>query len=113
MVGREVSDTERRIFGLPYRFGGLAIRNPVLTADEEYQASSSITSELTRLIINQIDDVQSVNEIAVRVAKENFRKSKEENLKKSFDNICKLLPEEQRRYLHSATEKGASSWFLG
>ena len=30
--------------------------------------------------------------------------------KRNFENICKLLPEDQIKYLESATEKGASSW---
>ena len=70
--GQRISDTERRLFALPYRYGGLAIRNPVIAADEEYQASTAITSELTKLIINQIDDVQSIDNTAVELAKERY-----------------------------------------
>ena len=81
-----------------------------LSADEESQASISMTLQLIHSIIHQIDEVQSINEVAVEVPKQNFKKSKEANLKRSFDNICKLIPEEQRRYLHSANEKGASPW---
>ena len=35
---------------------------------------------------------------------------KEEKLKNNFENICKLLPESDRRYLQTAAEKGASAW---
>ena len=37
LIGREVSDVERRLLALPVRFGGLAIQNPVNTADREYK----------------------------------------------------------------------------
>ena len=69
LLGREISDTERRILTLPYRYGGLAIRNPVTTADEEFKASSQITAELTKAIVHHEDDVSSINYIAVQQAK--------------------------------------------
>ena len=43
IVGRNVSDLERRIFSLPVRYGGLGISNPVETCNREYQASKTIT----------------------------------------------------------------------
>ena len=110
MLGREISDTERRIFALPYRYGGLAIRNPITTADEEFQASSMITAELTKAIINQEDDISSLDNKAVQLAKNSFRINKEESMKRNFESIRKLLPADQSKYLLSAAEKGASSW---
>ena len=110
LLGREISDTERRVLALPYRYGGLALRNPVTTADEEFQASSMITAELTNAIVNQEDDVSSINNMAVQQAKNSFRTNKEETMKRNFESICKLLPTDQSKYLRSATEKGASSW---
>ena len=35
LVGREVSDLERRIIALPYRYGGMGLLNPTQTADRE------------------------------------------------------------------------------
>ena len=110
LLGREISDTERRMFALPHRYGGLAIRAPVTTAEEEFQASSLITAELTRAIVNQEDDINSISHPAVKLAKDSFRKNKEEKMKRNSENICKLLPESQSKYLVSAAEKGASSW---
>ena len=110
LTGREISDIERRIFALPYRYGGLAIRNPVITSEEEFLASNAITAELTKSIVNQQEDVRSINSVAVQLAKETFRKNKEERLKNNFENICKLLSDVDSRYLQTAAEKGASSW---
>jgi hypothetical protein len=53
ITGRDISDLERRMFALPYRFGGLAIRNPIITAEEEYAASKIITEALTKAIMNR------------------------------------------------------------
>ena len=44
LIGREISVLEGRMLALPYKYSGLAVRNPVATADEEYEASSQITS---------------------------------------------------------------------
>ena len=38
ICGRTVSPIERRMIALPYRFGGLGIQNPTLTANREYLA---------------------------------------------------------------------------
>ena len=81
MLGREISDTER-IFARPYRYWSLAIRNPLTTADEEFHASSMITADLTKAIINQEDDVISLNNKSVQLAKNSFRTNKEESLKR-------------------------------
>ena len=87
------------MFALPYRYGGLAIRNPISTAEEEFQASTLITAELTQAIVNQKDDISSINHSAVKLAKESFRKDKEEKMKRNAENICKLLPDNQSKYL--------------
>ena len=50
IIGRHISDTERKILLLPVRFGGIGIPNPVLTADHEFSASVDITSSLTEII---------------------------------------------------------------
>ena len=39
LVGREVSDVERRLLALPVRLGGLGVRNPIQTSQNEYIAS--------------------------------------------------------------------------
>ena len=51
VIGRKVSDVERRILALPVRYGGLGIANLVLTADREYNVSVDLTENLTTLYI--------------------------------------------------------------
>ena len=53
IIGRQISDTERDLFTLPVRLGGLGISNPVEGSDFEFQASEKITENLRKLIIDQ------------------------------------------------------------
>ena len=46
IIGRKISNTERRIFGLPVRYGGMGIRNPS-QASHEFESSTKITDNLT------------------------------------------------------------------
>ena len=50
---RGCSDSERDLFALPARLGGLGITNPSLSANHQHSASVNITSPLTAAIINQ------------------------------------------------------------
>ena len=44
IVGRNVSDQERRFLALPVRFGGIGILNPAETAELEFTTSVKITT---------------------------------------------------------------------
>ena len=56
IIGRKINDIERVVFSLPVRFGGMNIKNPVETADQEFKASEHITENLTQIIRNQERD---------------------------------------------------------
>ena len=62
IVGRPVSDVERRILALPVRFGGIGVLNPVETADREYETSVNVTSNLKSIIYNQEDTLANLDE---------------------------------------------------
>ena len=62
LIGREVSEVERRMLALLYRYGGFGIRNPVLSADTEYRTSVRLTAELTDLICQQDMDLSKLDE---------------------------------------------------
>ncbi len=110
IFGREVSDLERRILALPFRLGGLGIRNPVETASREYAASRGITKQLTDRICEQNQDIHSINISEVKSAKEAMLLNRNLYLQDECNQICNLLTEEQKRYFKAAAEKGASSW---
>ena len=77
LIGKRVSEVQRRLLALPYRYGGLGIRNPVSTADFEYAASVKITQPLTNLIYNQDCDLSNLDEDMVKELKAEVHMEKE------------------------------------
>ncbi len=61
LLGRQISDIERRLLSLPLRYGGMGIANPMVTCDREYEASISITESLKSLIINQQNSLDELD----------------------------------------------------
>ena len=110
LIGRHVSDLERRLLALPYRHGGLGIRNPTLTAQPEYDASCRVTEDLSALIYQQETDVSKLDTGAVKEKKSEVQTAKEALLKNETKEIAALLDEKQRKIFVCASEKGASSW---
>ena len=47
LCGHEVTDAERQILALPYRYGGMGILNPAQSAQFEYATSKEMNSELS------------------------------------------------------------------
>ena len=62
IIGRKISDVERKIFAVPVRMGGMNILNPVETAETEYESSRYITENLAQVIGNQETDLTNYNE---------------------------------------------------
>ena len=110
IVGRDVSDLERKLLALPYRYGGLGILNPKDTADREYRASKDITANLTGLIHQQDMDVSHMDREAVAAVKASLKKTKEERLKQEYESVVAELDMKAKRLVEAACEKGASSW---
>ena len=110
IVGREVSNTERKMISLPYRYGGLGIQIPNETADREFESSSQITKELTRLITSQAMDFDTYDQAYMRTTKLQLKNDRKQQLKQESQAIIDVLPEAQRIAFKFAQEKGASAW---
>ena len=110
ILGREISDTERCLLALPIRYGGLAIANPIETADREYNSSLKVTSPLSNLIQNQDDDIENLDREEVDRAKKDLRREKEALFDSQYKEIITSLPELKRRCVEFARQKGASNW---
>ena len=110
MIGRQVSDIEREMLSLPYRYGGMGIQNPVETADREYMTSINITKDLTQLIFAQDMDITKFDAAKAKETKMNLKALKEMSLKQKSEDLNTIMNEPLRRAIESAQEKGASSW---
>ena len=76
LIGRKVSDTERRIIALPVRYGGLGIRDPT-NASSEFLASSKVTEILTQIIVRQERDFSNYDQDEVKKCIEEVKEHKE------------------------------------
>ena len=110
IVGRNISDLERRILALPVRFGGLGIQNPVETADREYEISVKITSNLKEIICNQEYNLDNLNEEAVRETINQTKQEKNQRFTQEFERVKSQVSQDLKRCLELAQEKGAGSW---
>ena len=110
LVGRIVTDTERKIFALPVKLGGLGIYNPTITADVEFHASNRITSDLTGIICRQEKDLANYDKDRVTSTIKEIKNEKAENHQECLQEVMSLVDEKMKRILTLAQEKGAGSW---
>ena len=110
IVGRSVSDIERRILALPVRFGSLGIQNPAQTAPIEFETSFRLTRSLSSLIRNQEQNLDNYDKENIKVEIARAKAEKENRLRSEFEEIKNTVNEDLRRSLDLATEKGSGSW---
>ena len=110
IVGRKVSDIERRILALPVRFGGLGILNPMETADIEFETSVKITASLKDIILNQETTLDRYSDEDVQAQINETKRDKEKRLTEEYDLIKTLVKDDMKRNLEMAREKGAGAW---
>ena len=72
------------------RYGGLGISNPMETGDREYNASKRITANLTRLIIQQEQDISLYNHEETASVIKQVVSEKEAYLNKSLITLSPL-----------------------
>ena len=115
IIGKSITELERKIIALPVRFGGMGIPNPTLVADTEYQSSLKITSTLQNAIKTQqstLDNNENRNEM--KRLKYQIKKDKQSIYQRDLTNILSdfSITAELKRSLELASEKGASMWLV-
>ena len=76
------SDSERLLFSLPAKFGGLGIFAPTERSRIEYENSRHITAEMIENVKNQVSNYDSKNWSKTEHRHEPFEKLKNENAMK-------------------------------
>ena len=111
LLMHEVSDNLRNLIALPARMGGMGIINPVTIADAEYENSTSLTRQLTELIIKQ-DNKGKINQKNIQEIKRKISKEKEKSQKVKLQELQNQEEVDitQRRKIEMNNEKGASNW---
>ncbi len=110
IVGRKVSDLERKIIAQPVRYGGLGILNPIETSDSEFQSSTMVTKNLVEVIMRQEQNLENYDSNRVKADVLRSKSEKENRFKQEHNDILDLVGDELARLIKLATEKGAGSW---
>ena len=109
LVGRKISEIERRIIALPVRLGGMGITNPTMSS-EEFDASTKITQNLTEIIVNQENDFSNYNQEEVQKRVKDVKSRKERMMEDELRQIEEVVDERTKRILALAQEKGSGAW---
>ena len=109
LFNRECSETEREIFALPVKFGGLGIIEPSKVSQQYYKNSIEMTKQLRDHIIAQ-KEILHIDDSETKRIKSNIKNEKLNATKIKFDQITSGLNQTQKRIIESICEKGASNW---
>jgi hypothetical protein len=111
LLRREVSTPERDIIGLPARFGGLGIFNPVSDCSNAYKISKSLSEPLIDLVLRQEDDFQP-NDLKSEMnsLRAQLQQDLEHMHKDEYERLLAAASSTMQACLKIAREKGASSW---
>ena len=110
LLGRKINNVGRNIFSLPVRFGGMNLKNPVETSDQEFKASQYITENLTQIIKNQENNFENYDEEDAKARVKAAKVMKENELKERYDLLMTQVSDKERRNVELAKEKGAGAW---
>ena len=108
------TNTDRDIYSLPTRFGGLAVSNPVEMCPLEYSLSRKATQPLTEAILNQKltlspEETHEMNQ-KIKHAKNGISSEKTLYNKYKLASIKAKCTDDISRNLDILCQKGASSW---
>ena len=110
IIGRKISDLERRMISLPVRMGGLGIQNPIDTAEIEFSNSSIVTQNLTRMIENQEEDLSNYDSVQVIADTLKLKNEKVNTQLVQLEEIKNAVDDNLKRNIELANEKGAGAW---
>lgn len=110
IIGKAVTDLERKIISLPVRLGGMGIQNPTLTAQIEFRNSSVITRNLTELIMSQETNLENYDAARMKAVINQLKTEKEERRIECLQEVLDLVDVKLKRSIELAGEKGAGAW---
>ena len=108
IFGGKINETEREIFSLSFKYGGLAISELNQKAQQAYQDSEEITKPLIEIMIEQgeeLPDEEEVKKIKCKVKSERQKKLDEKKT-----NLCNKLPPDAKRTIEQIEKNGTSAW---
>ena len=107
--GYEFNATERLLFSLPTKLGGLGIQIPSQASDCQYENSRSVTQDLSDHVRQQKETLD-INYDSIKRAKTVLKKNKQTQLETKLNDVRANLSNSKLLLLDAVTEHGASSW---
>ena len=104
-----ITDNQRRLFALPTRLGGLAINDPTADALQKHRDSRDITEPVVTLIRASVATLPVDINKKVRERARIIKLSHQNALLKEQSRVREHSPEETKRAIDLASEKGASA----
>ena len=108
ITGHTCTTSERELLALPVRKGGLGLENPVERAGFEHAMSLQVTAPLVTQIVSQAHETQ--DDALIRSLELTTRRERYVRLEDKLNDLRNSLPENTKRAVDLAVEKGASSW---
>lgn len=108
IIGREINNTERTLFSLPIREGGMGLPVLVDDAPQEFISSTTINAPLAAIIALQGSELPGRDQCRQIVQDERRRRTAEHRVK--IENIDKNLHADVLRAVQQAREPGVSNW---
>ena len=105
-----ISDVDRSLYALPTKHGGLSIDNPISQAPLAYDASTTLTADLQKMILLSESNLGGA-EAKMKTIKAEISRRNEKQQKEEAGAILRKLPHETRRGVECASQKGASAIF--
>ena len=109
-VLRTPTDSEREVFALPPRLGGLGLKNPITRALEEFSASVKVAGPLKSLIMEKTWEIPIETLEKQRDAKNEISRNRRRTEAEIASQLKSSLPSALQHSMTLAQEKGASSW---
>ena len=110
LLDSSISATERELFSLPIRIGGLNIPIFAEKASNNYEISKTLTAPLAAIIATQGKELPDEN--AETIIKAHVNKSPTMLLKEKAESIEEKFSVDTLRVVKQAQEKGAGSWLM-
>ena len=106
----DLNDHMRRIMALPTRLGGLGLDNPQSESKSEYSTSGNMCLPITDLIIQTSGQLNPDTLEKQRQARSVVRQEKRQAAAEDTQLLLEELPDDTKRMVNLAAEKGASNW---
>ena len=107
--GFPISEQFRKLLALPCKLGGMGIIDPTKIANDEYNNSRELTSQLTNSIKQQ-EHRYTVSDENIKNCKSSIKKKRKDKHLNILTSLREQMSSKNKRLNDIAQEQGSSSW---